>query len=191
MSPSKPKSKNKTKRILFQLTGSIAAYKACHLLSQLVKAGYDVQTVATTSALQFVGTATLEGLTGKPVLTDMYQSGRAMDHIKLARESDLILLCPATANSINKLAAGIADDVVGALFLANNFQTPYWVVPAMNVEMYKHPATQRSLAQLNEWGARVFETASGRLACAEEGLGRMLEPEDLFKEIQKFFKGKK
>lgn len=179
---------SKSKKILFQLTGSIAAYKACTLISQLVKAGYDVQTVASASLSNFIGFSTLEGLTEKAVLTDMYQAGRAMDHINLARESDLMILCPATANSINKLAGGIADDVIGALFLANNFKTPFWIVPAMNTAMYTHPATQESLKKLERWGARVFETNEGRLACGEEGLGKMLEPEELFKEIESFFK---
>jgi phosphopantothenoylcysteine synthetase/decarboxylase len=183
---------SKSKKVLFQMTGSIAAYKACNLISSLVKAGYDVQTVASSSLFNFVGPATLEGLTGKPVLKDMYESGRAMDHINLAREADLILLCPATANSINKLAAGIADDIIGALFLANNFKSPYWIVPAMNSEMYKHPATQNSLKLLEKWGAKVFGTNEGRLACGEEGLGKMVEPADLLNEIESFFKkGKK
>lgn len=178
----------KSRKILFQLTGSIAAYKACALISKLVKEGYEVQTVASNSLPQFIGSSTLEGLTHKPVLSDMYQSGRVMDHISLARESDLILLCPATANSINKLAAGIAEDLIGSLFLANNFRTPYWIVPAMNTEMYQHPATQASINMLGSWGARVFGTNEGRLACGEEGFGKMMEPEELFVEIQKFFK---
>ena len=179
------------KKILFQLTGSIAAYKACSLISQLIKNGHEVQTVASPSLFQFVGGATLEGLTGKPVFSDMYQAGRAMDHIQLARESDLILLCPATANSINKLAAGISDDLIGALFLANNFKTPYWIAPAMNAEMFKHPATQASLGRLREWGARVIEPGTGLLACGEEGPGRLVEPDDLLIEIERFFTGGK
>lgn len=182
---------SESKKILFQLTGSIAAYKACALISQLVKSGYEVQAVASTSLSNFIGYSTLEGLTGKPVLSDMYQAGRAMDHINLARESDLMILCPATANSINKLTAGIADDIIGALFLANNFKTPYWIVPAMNTEMYLHPATTASLKKLETWGARVFETAAGRLACGEDGLGKMLEPDTLFEEIESFFKKRK
>lgn len=175
-------------KILFQLTGSIACFKACSLISSLIKDGHDVQTVATKSALEFVGLATLEGLTGKACLTDMYAPGRPMDHIDLAREADLILLCPATANTLNKLANGIADDLVGALFLANNFKKPYWIAPAMNTEMYQHPATQRSIAMLKEWGARVFDTNEGRLACGEEGLGKMKEPEEILSEIRQYAK---
>lgn len=175
------------KKILFQVTGSIAAYKACSLISLLMKNNFEVQTVATASAFEFIGRSTLEGLTGKPVLSDMFNPNHAMDHINLARESDLLIVCPATANTINKLASGIADDLIGSVFLANNFKNPYWVVPAMNSEMYAHPATQNSIKQLEKWGAKVFKTNAGRLACGEEGYGKMLEPEELFKEIMEFF----
>lgn len=187
-SKEKIKSKNEGKKILFQMSGSIAAFKACQLVSDLVKAGFDVQTVGTPSLLNFVGRATLEGLTGRELLIDLWREGRAMDHIELARTSDLILLCPATANTINKLANGIAEDLVGALFLANNFKVPYWVVPAMNSEMYGHPATQKSLKTLSDWGCRVFETQDGSLACGEFGKGRMVEPNDLYAEVLKYFK---
>ncbi len=173
-------------KILFQFTGSIAAFKACQLVSSLVKADYSVQTVATKSAFEFVGRATLEGLTNRAVASEVYEPGHPMDHISLAREADLILLCPATANSINKLAAGIADDLIGTLFLANNFKKPYWVVPAMNTQMYEHPATQESLKKLSHWGARIFDTQDGRLACGEVGSGKMVEPDEVFKEIEKF-----
>jgi len=185
MSKSNPESK--ANRILFQMTGSIAAYKACQLLSDLTKANFDVQVVASQSLFQFVGPSTLEGLTGKPALTDMYEQGRAMDHIQLARQTDLMLLCPATANTINKLSAGIAEDLIGSLFLANNFKTPYWIIPAMNSEMYQHPATVDSLGRLKKWGCRVFDTTEGRLACGEYGHGKMLEPSTVFTEIQNFF----
>lgn len=185
MSSSKPK-------ILFQMTGSIAAFKACHVISDLVKLDFDVQTVASSSLFHFVGKSTLEGLSGHSVLTDMYQSGNAMDHIQLARDADLILLCPATANAINRLAAGLADDLIGALFLANNFKTPYWIFPAMNTEMFLHPATQDSIKKLGSWGCRVSETDEGRLACGEVGVGRMLEPAKITAAILEFFqKGQK
>lgn len=180
MSKSKPK-------ILFQMAGSIAAFKACHVISDLVKLDFDVQTVASDSLFNFVGRSTLEGLTGHEVLTDMYQPGRAMDHIQMARESDLILLCPATANQINRLAAGLADDLIGALFLANNFKTPYWIFPAMNTEMFLHPATQASIKALGGWGCSVFDTDEGRLACGEVGFGRMLEPSKITAAVLEFF----
>src|SRR4051812_25242236 len=102
-------------KILFQLTGSIACYKACGAISKLVQAGVEVQAVATASALKFVGAATLEGLTGRPVFTDVFEAGKMMDHIHLARWADLAVVCPATAGSLNRLAAGTGDDVVGTL----------------------------------------------------------------------------
>ncbi len=183
------KSESKSKRVLLQMTGSIAAYKACQLISDLKKEAYDVQIVASPSLFHFIGRATLEGLSGHSVFTDMYEQGRAMDHIQLARESDLMILCPATANTINKLAAGVADDFIGALFLANNFKTPYWIVPAMNTEMYQHPATVTSLERLSKWGCRVFKTEDGRLACGEYGHGKMIEPSEILKEINIHFSG--
>ena len=108
----------KHRGLLFQLTGSIACFKACELVSRLAKRGIAVQTVASAGALRFVGAATLEGLTGRTPFTDLYEAGRTMDHIRLARWADVALLCPATANSMNRLAAGLADDAIGALFLA-------------------------------------------------------------------------
>ena len=175
------------RKILFQLSGSIAAFKACSLISKLVQEGFDVQTVCTQGALQFVGPATLAGLTGKPVLSDTFAPGHAMDHIHLARGADLILLCPATASSINKLASGIGDDIVGTLFLAHENRARYWIVPAMNPAMYAHPATQESLRKLRHWGVQILEPDTGPTACGETGVGRMLEPEKILQKIEAFF----
>jgi phosphopantothenoylcysteine decarboxylase/phosphopantothenate--cysteine ligase len=163
--------------VLFQLSGSIAAYKACHVVSRLTQAGCDVQTVATDGALQFVGRATLEGLTGRAVATDTFEAGSQMDHIHLVRWADVIVLCPATANTINRLAAGIADDLVGTMFLAHDFTKPYVVVPAMNAAMYTHPATAASLERLRGWGVEILEPDAGSLACGEIGPGRLTEPD--------------
>src|SRR5688572_23473467 len=163
--------------VLFQLSGSIAAYKACQVVSRLTQAGCEVQTVATDGALQFVGPATLEGLTGRPVASDTFAAGTHMDHIHLVRWADLIVLCPATANTINRLAAGIADDLVGTMFLAHDFTKPYLVVPAMNAAMYDHPATSAALDRLRQWGVEVLEPGAGSLACGEIGPGRLAEPE--------------
>ena len=164
-------------RVLFQLSGSIAAYKACQVVSRLTQAGCDVQTVATDGALQFVGPATLEGLTGRSVATDTFAAGSQMDHIHLVRWADVIVLCPATANTINRLAAGIADDLVGTMFLAHDFTKPYVVVPAMNAAMYEHPATSAALDRLRAWGIEVLEPDAGSLACGEIGPGRLAEPD--------------
>ncbi|MFA6959397.1 MAG: flavoprotein [Opitutaceae bacterium] len=171
-------------RLLFFLSGSISCYKACFAISRLVQAGIEVRTVATQSALKFVGVATLEGLTGHPVASDIWEPGKAMDHINLARWADLALVAPATANTLNRLSAGLADDLVGSLFLAWEIQKkPWWVAPAMNVAMFNHALTQSSLAKLSGLGVRVLPTGSGALACGEEGAGRLLEPEQLVTEV--------
>ncbi|ACB74070.1 flavoprotein [Opitutus terrae] len=172
--------------VLVLLTGSIACFKACTLISRLVQAGVTVQTVATPAALRFVGTATLEGLSGRPVFTDVFEEGRALDHIALARAADLALVCPATANTINQLAAGIAGDPVGTLFLAWELESkPWWIAPAMNAWMWKHPATAASIATLKSWGVRVLDPVEGPHACGETGPGRLAEPELITAEILK------
>lgn len=163
-------------KILFGLSGSIACYKACYLISDLVQSGYDLQAITTQGALQFVGKATLEGLTGHPVLADLYQDGRQMDHIHLVRSTDLFVVCPATACFINKVKTGIADDLLSTCFMANNFKTPTIIAPAMNVEMLNYPATQQALQTLKDWGVKsIVLGEEGLLACGEKGLGRMAD----------------
>jgi phosphopantothenoylcysteine decarboxylase/phosphopantothenate--cysteine ligase len=160
-----------------QVTGSIAAFKAAALASILVQDGCELQCVVSESGLRFVGEPTLEGLTGKPVVTEMFERGRALDHIALVDWADLLLVYPATANHITRLRAGLADDLIGCLFLANNFRKPYWVAPAMNSHMFAHPAVEESLTTLEEWGCRILPTGEGRMACGTVGYGRLLEPE--------------
>lgn len=172
-------------KILFQMTGSIAAFKACGLLSKLVQAGHEVQVVASPSALQFIGAATLEGLTGKAVISDLWEKGHAMDHIHLMRWADLVIVAPASAHFINRIAQGVGDDLLTTMFLAHDFKKPYLLAPAMNTSMYLHPATQASLKTLRSWGVQVLEAASGVLACGEVGYGRLLEPEELMSEVEK------
>ena len=177
-------SAEETPKILFQLTGSIACFKACDLVSRLAKRGIAVQTVASAGALRFVGAATLEGLTGRPPFTDLYEPGRTMDHIRLARWADLALLCPATANAMNRLAAGLADDSIGALFLAWELgRKPYLVAPAMNATMWDHPATRASRERLERFGVRLLPVGDGRLACGEQGEGRLLEVDEREKHV--------
>ena len=135
-------------RILFIMSGSIACYKACQLVSKLVQKGHDVQVVATASALKFIGNATIEGLTGKPVISDLFSSGNVMDHIHLARWADLVIIAPATADFINKMSAGISSDLASSLFLAHDFKKPLLIAPAMNTSMYLHPTTQESVKKL-------------------------------------------
>ena len=175
--------------VLFFLTGSIACYKACTALSRLGQAGLAVQTVATPAALKFIGPATLEALTGRPVVSDMWEPGRALDHIDLARQADLAIVCPATANTINRLAAGMADDLAGSLFLAWERESkPWWIAPAMNTYMWQHPATQGSVEKLKSWGVRVVEPEAGLLACGDTGAGRLADPEMIAAEIIKTVK---
>lgn len=166
--------------VLFLLTGSIACYKACAVISRLTQSGVTVQTAATPAALKFVGAATLEGLSGRPVFSDVFEPGRALEHIELARAADLAVVCPATANTLNKLAAGLADDAVGTLFLAWELKTKPWLVaPAMNAMMWEHPATVASLARLRDFGVRVIDPVEGPHACGEGGSGRMAESEQI------------
>lgn len=172
-----------SKKIVFQISGSIAAFKACSVISKLVQEGHEVQTLVSKAALNFVGPATLEGLTGRPVAQSMFASGEMMGHIDWARWADVLVLCPATANTINHLAQGTADDLIGSVFLAQDFSKPYLIFPAMNSLMLRHPATQKSLEILSKWGATVFPTTSGALACGEIGEGKLLDPEFIYDEI--------
>ncbi len=170
--------------LLFIFTGSIAGYKACEAVSRLVQRGHRVRCVATASALKFIGPATLEGLTGSPVLSDLFESGRALDHIALTRWADAVVVCPATANTINRLAAGLADDLPGALFLAHDRSKPWLVAPAMNPAMWAHPATVAATEKLRDWGVRFVPVGEGRTACGETGEGRLAEPDVIVATIE-------
>jgi phosphopantothenoylcysteine decarboxylase / phosphopantothenate---cysteine ligase len=164
------------RNIAFVLTGSIAGYKACEVISRLVQRGHRVRAVATESALRFVGTATLEGLTGARVLTDLFEPGAALEHIQMTRWADAVVVCPATANTLSRFAAGLADDLTGALFLAHDRSKPFLVAPAMNPAMWSHPATRETVAKLGRWGVHFIPVGEGRTACGELGEGRMAEP---------------
>jgi phosphopantothenoylcysteine decarboxylase/phosphopantothenate--cysteine ligase len=171
-------------RIAFVLTGSIACYKACDAISRLVQLGHSVRTVATESALRFVGVATLEGLTGERVLTGLFDPGVALEHIQMTRWADAVVVCPATANTLNRFAAGLADDLTGTLFLAHDRSKPFLVAPAMNPAMWLHPATRESVARLGGWGVRFIRIGEGRTACGEVGEGRMAEPADIVAAVE-------
>lgn len=173
-------------KILFLMTGSIACYKACQVISRLTQAGHEVQVVASPSALQFVGNATFEGLTGKTVVSDLYSKGNVMDHIHLIRWADLVVVAPATANYINKIAQGVGDDLLTTLFLAHDFKKPFLIAPAMNTSMYLHPVTQSSIMRLRDMGLEILETASGVLACGETGFGKLINPDLLLESIQRY-----
>ncbi|MEX2044583.1 MAG: bifunctional phosphopantothenoylcysteine decarboxylase/phosphopantothenate--cysteine ligase CoaBC, partial [Opitutus sp.] len=162
--------------VLVILTGSIACYKACEAISQLVQRGHRVRTVATESALRFVGATTLEALTGETVAGDLFEPGAALDHIGLTRWADVTVVCPATAHTLNRMAAGLADDLAGALLLAHDWKRPLLIAPAMNPMMWSHPATTAAVEKLRGWGAGFVAPGTGRTACGEEGEGRLAEP---------------
>lgn len=169
--------------ILILMSGSIAGYKVCSLISKLIQNNFNVKVAMSTSAQKFVGPATIEGLTGHPVHTDTFEAGQAMEHIHLARWADLILVAPATANTINKMSQGVGDDILSTIFLAHDFVKPFLLAPAMNTKMYLHPATQKSITELKSMGVEILETASGVLACGEVGYGRLLEPDLMYNEV--------
>ena len=171
------------KRILLGVTGGIAAYKAAELTRRLVKAGALVQVVMTAAAVQFVTAKSFQALSGLPVITDLWDdaSSNGMAHIQLTRDSDLVVVAPATADFIAKLAHGLAGDVLSALCLAR--ACPLVLAPAMNRQMWEHPATRRNVRQLAEDGVALLGPAAGEQACGEIGEGRMLEPADLYDAI--------
>jgi phosphopantothenoylcysteine decarboxylase / phosphopantothenate---cysteine ligase len=167
------------RRIVLGLTGGIAAYKGAELTRLLVKQGIAVDVVMTRAATQFIAPMTLQALSGHPVLTDLWQSGaaNAMGHIDLSRGADAIVVAPASANFIAKLAHGLADDLLSTLCVAR--ACPLLVAPTMNVQMWNNAATRRNIAQLREDGIEILGPASGSQACGEVGDGRMIEPEEI------------
>jgi len=162
--------------VLLIVTGSIAAYKTCEVASRLIQLGHRVRVVATAASLKFVGESTWEGLTGEKVLVDLFAPGAALEHIQLTRWAAVVVVCPATANTLNRFAAGLADDLPGAIFLARDPRKPFLVAPAMNPAMWAHPATVAAVSRLREWGAQFVEIGAGRTACGEMGEGRLAEP---------------
>jgi len=180
-----------TKRILLGITGGIAAYKAAELLRLLMKQGMEVQVAMTEAAGHFITPTTMQGLSGKPVFTNQWDMSVAngMAHIGLSRAADAIVIAPATADFIAKLAHGLANDLLSSLCLARN--CPLLVAPAMNREMWQNAATQRNIAQLLADGVQVLGPDCGVQACGEEGMGRMLEAERLAQDIAAFFQPKR
>jgi phosphopantothenoylcysteine decarboxylase/phosphopantothenate--cysteine ligase len=178
------------KRILLGITGGIAAYKAAELTRLLVKAGADVRIAMTEAATHFIGTATMQALSGQPVWTDLWDPrvNDAMGHIELSRDRELILVAPASADFLAKLANGLADDLLSTLCVAR--RCPLMVAPAMNVEMWQNAATARNAATLRADGVQIVGPASGGQACGEMGMGRMTEPADILADVQFFFQPK-
>ncbi|MEN3944105.1 flavoprotein [Prosthecobacter sp. SYSU 5D2] len=166
-------------RIVLGITGSIAAYKAADLASQLTKAGHEVTCVLTKGALEFVTPLTLATLSRRPVVTDLFaeKEGWQPGHIQLADDADLLLIAPATANVLASLAHGFANDALTAIALAT--RAPILIAPAMNGKMWLHPATQRNVETLKGWGVQWVEPAEGLLACGYEGVGRLAPVEEI------------
>ncbi len=170
-------------RYVVGVTGGIAAYKTAELVRLLVKDGAVVDVVMTEAAQHFVGATTFQALSGRAVLTDLWATGadNAMGHIGVSRGAAAIVVAPASADFLAKIAHGHADDLLSTLCLARD--CPLMVAPAMNVEMWRNPATQRNVAQLRADGVAILGPASGELACNETGDGRMLEPEEILAAI--------
>ncbi len=161
--------------VVFGVTGGIAAYKAVEVVRRLAERGLDVRVIMTEHATRLVGPDTFRAVSGNPVSVRLFDApGPAMEHISLARAADLVVVAPATANILAKMAHGLADDLLSTTLLAT--RAPVLVAPAMNREMYRHPATQDNLRKLRERGVHVVGPESGALACGEEGEGRMAEP---------------
>ncbi|MGH8773274.1 MAG: bifunctional phosphopantothenoylcysteine decarboxylase/phosphopantothenate--cysteine ligase CoaBC, partial [Burkholderiales bacterium] len=178
------------KHLLLGLTGGIAAYKAAELTRELVRLGFHVQVVMTEAARRFIGAETLQALSGNPVFTDLWDSRIAnnMGHIDLSRNCDAVVIAPASADFIAKIANGLADDLLSTLCLAR--ACPLIIAPAMNRQMWENAATQRNLAQAQKDGVTVLGPASGEQACGETGMGRMLEPIELAQDLEAFFQPK-
>ena len=178
------------RKLVLGVSGGVAAYKAAELARLLGKAGADVHVILTEGGARFVTAVTFQALTGNPVWTDLWDARMAnnMAHIDLTRDADAILIAPATADCMARLAQGRCDDLLTTACLARD--CGLLVAPAMNRQMWEHPATRRNVAQLAADGARVLGPAAGDQACGEVGVGRMLEPEEVLEEVIAFFASK-
>lgn len=178
------------RNILLVLTGGIATYKSAEIARGLVKQGALVRVVMTANACRFITPLTFQAITSQPVFTDgsYFLENGEMSHIALAREADVVLIAPATANIIGKMANGIADDLVSTLLLT--VRQPVLVAPAMNCRMYEHPAVQRNLRTLRADGIETIGPCTGELACGEEGAGRMADPQEIIARVAGILKGR-
>ena len=181
--------KNNSKVIVIGVTGSIAAYKSADIVSQLRQRGHEIFVVMTPGAKNFITPLTLQTLSRHPVLHDLSEEGAPNEtswhpgHIELADQADLLLVAPATASAIARLAHGFADDVLGAVALAT--RAPLLIAPAMNGKMWDHPATQENILRLHQRGAEFIGPASGMLACGYEGAGRLIESSVIVDHVEK------
>lgn len=179
-----------TRHLVLGITGGIAAYKCAELVRLWVRAGHTVDVVMTEAALAFVGAATFQALSGRPVRSSLWNSAErnGMDHIALSRNVDALIVAPASADFIGKLTYGLADDFLSTLCLARD--CPLLVAPAMNRQMWQNPATQRNVAQLRADGVTILGPDSGEQACGETGEGRMLEPHEIAERVAAYLQPK-
>lgn len=178
------------RHIVLGITGSIAAYKACTLIRLLVKAGAEVQVVITPAGKEFITPVTLSALTSKPVVSEFFsqRDGSWHSHVDLGRWADAMVVAPATASTIGKMATGVADNMLVTTYLS--MKAPVLIAPAMDLDMYAHPSTQANLKRLRSYGNIIIEPAEGELASHLVGKGRMEEPENIFAELCRFFSRK-
>ncbi|MBO8171101.1 MAG: bifunctional phosphopantothenoylcysteine decarboxylase/phosphopantothenate--cysteine ligase CoaBC [Bacillaceae bacterium] len=177
------------KTVLLGVTGGIAAYKAAALASKITQAGADLHVIMTESAARFVQPLTFQTLSRNHVILDTFEERdpRVVSHIDLADRADLVIIAPATANFLGKLAGGIADDMLTTTLLA--VRAPVFIAPAMNVHMYDHPAVKENMKKLYDWGYHFIEPGEGQLACGYVGKGRLEEPEQILHTIDRFLSG--
>jgi phosphopantothenoylcysteine decarboxylase/phosphopantothenate--cysteine ligase len=175
------------KKIVLGITGSIAAYKACQIIRLLIKKGAEVQVVITPSGKEFITPITLSALTSKPVISDFFsqRDGTWHSHVKLGLWADAMLIAPATASTIGKMANGIADNMLITTYLS--MKAPVFVAPAMDLDMYAHPSTQKNMQTLLSYGNHIIEAGEGFLASHLVGKGRMEEPEEIVRQLEDFF----
>ena len=180
----------KGKHIIVGITGSIAAYKAAYLVRGLIKKGCDVQVVMTPAGKEFITPVTLSALTGKPVISEFFSanSGSWNSHVDLGLWADAMVIAPATASTIGKMANGIADNMLITTYLSA--KAPVFIAPAMDLDMFAHPSTQRNLDTLRSYGNHIIEPTAGELASHLIGKGRMEEPEQIISVLESFFESK-
>ena len=178
------------KKVLLIICGGIAAYKSLEIIRNLKKKKFKIKTILTKSAKNFVTPLSITSLSQEKVYDDIFniENESEMDHISLSRWADLILVCPATANTISKLSSGTSDDLASTVMLASN--KDIYLAPAMNVRMWEHPSTKENLIKLKNYGYKIIGPEIGEMACGEYGEGKMTEPNEIIKEIDSFFNNK-
>ena len=178
----------KGKKIVLGITGSIAAYKACSLIRLFIKAGAEVQVVITPAGKEFITPVTLSALTSKPVISEFFsgRDGSWHSHVDLGLWADAMVIAPCTASTLGKMAHGVADNMLITTYLS--MKAPVFIAPAMDLDMYRHPATQANLQTMRSYGNHIIEAASGELASHLIGKGRMEEPENIFYTLESFFR---